>query len=98
MNNWYLEIASPSPTMVVFVSVLIVLVLQLLLCFNARKTFTKLLPLVSLTILMIVFSVCSAVINGWDGLIYFFFAVLSFGLLFVCGIGWGIWAVFRKRN
>ena len=98
MNNWYLEIDSPSPTMVVFVSVLMVLVLQLLLCFNARKTFTKLLPLVSLTILMIVFSVSSAVINGWDGLTCFFFAVLSFGLLFVCGIGWGIWAVFRKRN
>ena len=98
MNNWHLEIDFPSPSTVVVASVLVVLVLQLLLCCGAKKTFIKLLPLVLLTISTIVFSVCSAVIRSWDGITFLFFAVLSFGLIFVCGIGWLIWAVVKKSS
>ena len=96
MENWYLEI--DYPTTVVFVSVIASLILQLLLCFKAKKIFIKLLPIALLIVSTIVFSICSASINGWDGLGYLFFALLSFGLLFVCGIGWGIWATIRKRS
>ena len=96
MENWYLEI--DYPTTVVFVSVIASLILQLLLCFKAKKIFIKLLPIALLIVSTIVFYVCSASINGWDGLGYLFFALLSFGLLFVCGIGWGIWATIRKRS
>lgn len=96
MANWYLEI--DYPTIVVFVSVIATLILQLLLCFKAKKIFIKLLPITLLIVSTIVFSICSATINGWDGLGYLFFALLSFGLILVCGIGWAIWAITKKRN
>ena len=93
MGEWYLEIDLPA--IVVFISVLI---LQLLLCFKVQKIFIKLLPIALLIVSTVVFSVCSASINGWDGLGYLFFALLSFGLILVCGVGWGVWSIIRKRN
>ena len=96
MQNWYLEI--DYTTIVVIVSVMATLILQLLLCFKAKKIFIKLLPIALLIVLTIVFTLCSATINGWDGLGYLFFALLSFGLILVCGLGWGAWAITRKRN
>ena len=96
MRDWYLEIDFPA--IFVFLSVIATLILQLLLCFKAKKIFIKLLPIALLIVSTIVFSVCSAAINGWDGLGYLFFALLSFGLILVCGLGWGVWAIARKRN
>ena len=96
MGKLYFEI--DFPTIVVFVSAITILILQLLLCFKTKKIFIKLLPIALLIVSTIVFSICSASINGWDGLGYLFFALLSLGLLFVCGIGWGIWAIVRKRS
>ena len=96
MGEWYLEI--DFPTIVVFASTIATLILQLLLCFKAKKVFMKLLPIALLIVSTIVFSICSASINGWDGLGYLFFALLSFGLLLVCGLGWGVWAIIRNRS
>ena len=96
MGESYFEI--DYPTIVVFVSAIATLILQLLLCFKAKKIFIKLLPIALLIVSTIVFSICSASINGWDGFGYLFFALLSFGLIFVCGIGWGIWAIIRNRR
>lgn len=96
MGEWHLEI--DLPTIVVFISVISTLIIQLLLCFKVKKIFIKLLPITLLIVLTIVFSICSASINGWDGLGYLFFALLSFGLILVCGVGWGVWAIIRKRN
>ena len=96
MSGWQFEF--DAPTIVVFVSVIAVLALQLLLCFKVKRTLIKFLPIVLLVISTIVFYVFAVSINGWDGLGYLFFAVLSFGLIFVCGIGWGVWAMARKRN
>ncbi|MBR7122230.1 MAG: hypothetical protein IKC95_02080 [Oscillospiraceae bacterium] len=87
-----------ATAVVVFISAIGVLVLQLFLCFKVKRMLIKLLPVALLVVSTIVFSICSAFINGWDGLGYLFFALLSFGLIFVCGIGWGIWATVRKRN
>ena len=96
MGEWYLEI--DLPTIVVLISVISTLILQLLLCFKVKKIFIKLLPIVLLIVSTVVFSICSASINGWDGLGYLFFALLSFGLILVCGLGWSVWAIIRKRN
>lgn len=85
-------------TVVIFVSAISALLLQLLLCFKVKRTFIKLLPIALLIVSTIVFSICSASINGWDGLGYLFFALLSFGLIFICGIGWGFWAIAPKKN
>ena len=96
MVKWFLDI--DFPIIVVFVSVIAALILQLLLCSKTKKRFVKLIPITLLVISTIVFSVCGATINGWDGMGYLFFALLSFGLIFVCGISWGVWAITRKRN
>lgn len=94
MGKSYFEI--DFPTIVVLVSAIATLILQLLLCFKAKKIFIKLLPILLLIVSTIVFYICSASINGWDGFGYLFFALLSFGLIFVCGIGWAIWASTKK--
>lgn len=96
MFEWTFEF--DAPTVVIFLSAIGVLLLQLLLCFKAKQTFVKLLPIVLLVISTIVFYIFAVSVNGWDGLGYLFFAVLSFVLIFVCGIGWGIWAMVRKSN
>ncbi|MBQ5601493.1 MAG: hypothetical protein IIU77_01580 [Clostridia bacterium] len=96
MGEWHLDI--DLPTIVVLISVISTLILQLLLCFKVKKIFIKLLPIVLLIVSTVVFSICSASINGWDGLGYLFFALLSFGLILVCGLGWSVWAIIRKRN
>lgn len=86
------------PTLVVLFSVLLTLVLQLLLCFKAQKTLVKLLPVALLTIAAIVLYIISINVGGWDALGYLFFVILSFGLLVVCGLCWGVWAITRKSK
>ena len=86
-----------TTTFVLVISVL-VLILQLLLCYKAKKLFLKLIPIIFLVISTIVFSVLSAFIGGWDGIGLLFFALFSFELLFVSGFGWAIWVIAKKRN
>ena len=86
------------PTLVVLFSVLLTLVLQLLLCFKVKKTLIKLLPVILLTIAAIVLYIISINVGGWDAFGYMFFVVLCFGLLVVCGLCWGVWALVRKEN
>ena len=85
-------------TVVVLISVIVTLFLQILLCFKSKRIWVKGLPAMLLVVSTIVFSVCSARIGGWDAFGYLFFAFLSFGLIIVCGIGWVIWAIVRKKN
>ena len=96
MGEWSLKI--DFPVIIVLISAAAALILQLLLCFKAKKLLLKLIPVALFIVSAIIFSVCSAAVNGWDGIGYLFFALLSFGLIFVCGIGWGVWAVVRKRS
>jgi len=85
-------------TVTIFVSAISALLLQLGLCFKIKRTIIKLLPIALLIVSTIVFYICAVSINGWDGFGYLFFAFLSFGLIFVCGIGWGVWAIAQKKN
>ena len=87
-----------ATTAFVLVISVLIFILQVLLCFKTKKLFTKLIPIISLVISTIVFAVLSACIGGWDGIGLLFVALFSFGLLFVCGFAWAIWAIRRKRN
>ena len=86
------------PTMVVLFSIFLTSIVQLLLCFKAKKTLVKLLPVALLAVATIVLYIIARNVGGWDALGYLFFVVLCFGLLIVCGICWGVWAVVRKEN
>lgn len=95
MNNTY-SFELDYTTLVVFISVIVTLPLQILLCFKSKRTWVKVLPAMLLVLSTIVFSICSVRIGGWDAFGYLFFAFLSIGLIFVCGIGWAIWAIVRR--
>ena len=86
------------PTMVVLFSVILTAIVQLLLCFKAKKALFKLLPVALLAVATIVLYIIAHNVGGWDALGYLFFVLLSFGLLVVCGICWGVWALVRKVN
>ena len=85
-------------TVIILAYAICTLLLQLFLCFRAKRTCIKLLPVLLLIVSTIVFLICSASINGWDGFVYLFFAFLSCGLIIMCGVGWVIWKAVRKRK
>lgn len=80
-------------TLVLVFSLVVLLPVQLLLCFRVRSRKIRLLPVIVLAIPTIVFTLMSFAISGWDGLGYIFLAIFAGFMLLVCGVGWGIWAI-----
>jgi len=83
-------------------SVLVVLPIQLLLCFKVKSVFLRLLPSILLTVTTIFLFTMMTTSRDWDALGYAVLGVLSGVLLIFSGIGWGIWAIVRcirkKKN
>ena len=80
------------------VSIVVLLPLQLLLCFKVEKLLFRLLPIIILSILTIAFVAMNFLMPGWDNLVYLFLAVFSGFMIFMCGVGWGIWAISVKAK
>ncbi len=80
------------------ISVVFVLPAQLLLCFKAKRLTVRLLPVIILSGLIIAFIVMNFAAIGWDRLLYIFFTVYTAFMLFMCCIGWGIWAIACKKE
>lgn len=81
-------------------AILMVLPLQLLLCWKAKKLFVKLLPTILLGSAMFAFYISGIASRDWSAMIYAILAIASAVLLFFSGIGWVVFAVvnfFRKR-
>jgi len=74
-------------------SIVVLLPIQLLLCFKVKSRAIRLLPVILLSIPTIIFTVMSVAITGWDGLGYIFLAIFTGFMLLMCGVGWGIWAI-----
>ena len=85
-------------TFIAICSVLIVLPMQLLLCFKVKNSFIRLLPSILLTITTIILFclMCSA--EEWDAIGYALLGVFSGVMLIVAGIAWCIWVVVRAIN
>ncbi len=83
-----------------FVLILSVLTLslQLLLCFKAKKLFSRLLPMILFAILTVVFFVLIFLSEGWDSIGFLLLAICAAALLLVCGIGWGIWGIIQHHK
>ena len=71
---------------------------QLLLCFKAKSKAIRLLPVMVLSIATIIFAVMSVAITGWDGLGYVFLAIFTGFMLLMCGMGWGIWWIVKRKK
>ena len=82
---------------VLLLSIILVL-LQVFLCLKVKKKTIRLIPVYLTLVLAIVFTSLGLIYDGWDGFRFFFLAICSAALLFGSGIGWGIWAIVRKKN
>ena len=80
---------------VLIFSLVVLLPLQLLLCFKVKRKGIRLIPVTLFFVLAAVLAMISAAVGGRTGLVYLFLAMFSGFMLLICGAGWGIWAVFR---
>lgn len=76
-------------------SVLVVLPIQLLLCFKVKPVFLRLLPTILLTATTVFLFAMMTTSRDWDAIGYAVLGVLSGVMLIFSGIGWGIWAIVR---
>ncbi|MBQ8718909.1 MAG: hypothetical protein IJY66_06560 [Clostridia bacterium] len=80
-------------TFVLIFSIVVILPVQLLLCFKVENRLIRLLPVGVCSVPMICFAVMSATATGWDGIGYLFLSLFAGFMMLSCGVGWGIWAV-----
>ncbi len=74
------------------------LVLQLVLSFKVRSLALRLLPATLFAVSTAVFFVLVFVTDGWDSLGFLLLALCTAMLLAVCGIGFAVWAIVKKRK
>ena len=82
-------------------SLVILLPVQLLLCFKVRRVWIRLLPALLCCVLILFFLVIAGFFSGFDSIGYVIFAIYAACMLVVCGLGWGIWAIahmIRKKK
>lgn len=80
-------------TLIAISAVLIVLPIQLLLCFKVKKRLLRLLPSIVLTGTTIFLFVMMRTAKDWDAIGYAILGVFSGVLLVFSGLAWGIWAI-----
>lgn len=88
-------------TVVLIFSIVVLLPVQLLLCFKVKSKAIRLLPVILLSIATLFFIVMAITIPGWNGLGYVFLAIFTGFMVFMCGVAWGIWAItklIKKRK
>lgn len=85
-------------TLTLIVSVVALLPIQLLLCFKVKSRTIRLLPILILSVLTAAFIVMNFAASGWDDLGYIFLAIFAGIMIFMCGIGWGIWWIVSRRK
>lgn len=95
-NIWFGDIE--LTTLTIIISIGILLPVQLLLCFKVKNLAVRLTPIIILSVLLAVFIVLWLSTPGWGGLFYAFFAIFAGFMIFMCGIGWIIWAAHRKKR
>lgn len=83
-------------------TILILLPVQLLLCFKVKSKVIRLLPVILLSIPTLFFIYKAIISTGWDNLRYIFPTIFTGFMLIMCGIGWSIWGITKlikkKRN
>ena len=79
--------------LILIISVIVVLPVQLLLCFKVKNKIISCIPVIVLFAIAIiaVFQAISAA--AWGSLLGIFGAIYAAIMIFMCGIGWGIWAI-----
>ena len=74
-------------------AVLVVLPMQLLLCFKARRRWVKRLPAILFAALTPALYAVALMVHDWSAFVYLILAVFSGVVLLFCGLAWGIYAI-----
>lgn len=87
--------------LVCIISFVVILPIQLLLCFKAKSRRVRFIPITLFCVLAVVFICMALSSTGWDNIGYIFFAIYAVLMILACGIGGGIWAIInimKKKN
>ena len=80
---------------VLVLSGVVLLLIQLLLCFKVKNKVIRLLPAILLFTFTIVFATMASTATDWENLSYIFPAIFIGFMWFMCGMAWGIWAMIK---
>lgn len=80
---------------VLVLSVGILLLIQLLLCFKVKNKIIRLLPVILLSIVTIFFVAMASTATDWENLGYIFPAIFIGFMWIACCMAWGIWAIIK---
>ena len=80
---------------VLVLSVGVLLLIQLLLCFKVKNKIIRLLPVILLSIVTIFFVAMASTATGWENLGYIFPAIFIGFMWIACCMAWGIWAIIK---
>ena len=88
-----------TPVVLIFSSV-ILLPVQVKLCFKVKSLILRLMPVTILSIIFAYFIVMWSFSTGWDGVVYAIFAIFVGFMMLICGIVWAVWAIaqFIKKH
>ena len=75
----------------VLILAVILLFIQLLICFKSNKKSLRLIPIILFFTLTLAFLFLAFIFDGWDRVGYLLLAACSGCMSLICGIGWGIW-------
>lgn len=93
---WYGDI--PVTNIVIVFSLIVIFPTQIWICFKAKSIFTRFIPMIILSAAALMWIVLSFAVTGWDGLLYLFFVIYMLFMIFVCGLGWGVWALIKYKG
>ena len=82
-------------TLTLILSLVVVLPVQLLLCFKVKSILLRLLPAVIFSFLTAALMLAGYLIQGWDGLGLIFLAIFAGIMTLACGIAWIVFAIVR---
>ena len=85
-------------TAVLIFSIIVLLPVQLLLCFKVKRKIIRSLPIILLTIPTLIFMIMAAATQGWDSLGYLFLAIFTGFMMLICGVAWSIWAITKHKQ
>lgn len=84
-------------TAVLIFSIIVLLPVQLLLCFKVKSKIIRLLPIILLSIPTLIFIIMATTL-GLDGLVCIFLAIFTGFMMLICGVAWGIWAIIKHKQ
>jgi len=79
-------------------AILIILPIQLFLCFRVEKLLIKCLPTVLFAVAAVAFYTMAITAKDWGGFVYLILAVFSGVFLIFSGIAWAIFAVSKHSK